>query len=186
MVKIIRPVGLLIIPAFFLMPISQASSVTIVPKAQYETKNEIAAKNNSLKLNNTFKLAQATTLRNANISFHTNNEDKDSDTHVTVVVKDRDNRVVARLSNDLGHFDDNSDAGPYALRVLNTSDIESIQQGSVTIRIDPNGHDTWRFNFFLDLQFADGKHLSGGADGLEMSHNRRQQTFGTEGILSSR
>jgi hypothetical protein len=83
----------------------------------------------------------------------------------------------------LGHFNDNSDGGPYALRIRNASDKESIQQGSVTVRVDPNGHDTWRFNFDLDLQFSDGSHFSAGADGLEMSHNRRQQTFGTDGIV---
>lgn len=128
---------------------------------------------------------QVRTLRNANISFHTNNEDKDSDTHVTVIIKDRDNRFVASLSNDLGHFDDNSDAGPYKLEVVNESDKASLQQGSMSIRIDPNGHDTWRFNFFLDLQFGDGSHLSGGTNGLELTQDRREQTFGLDGMLRS-
>jgi hypothetical protein len=125
--------------------------------------------------------AQAANLRNANISFHTNDEDKDHDTHVTAVVKDCNNVVVARISNDFGHFNDNSDAGPYALRVTNSSSKTCLQKGFVTVRVDPNGHDTWRFNFFLDLQFADGSHLSGNVDGLSLSHNNRQQTFGLDG-----
>lgn len=125
--------------------------------------------------------AQAANLRNANISFHTNDEDKDHDTHVTVLVKDCNNVVVARISNDFGHFNDNSDAGPYALRVTHSSSKTCLQKGAVTVRVDPNGHDTWRFNFFLDLYFADGSRLSGGADGLSLSHNSRQQSFGLDG-----
>jgi hypothetical protein len=122
-------------------------------------------------------------LTNCNIKFHTNNEDKDDDTHVTVTVHDSNNVVAARVSNDFGHFDDNSDTGPFALAVQNASDKEVLQRGNVTLRIDPNGNDTWRFNFFLDVQFSDGSHLSGGADGLALTQDRREQNFGLDGIL---
>jgi hypothetical protein len=53
------------------------------------------------------------TLVNAAISFHTNDEDKDDDTHVTVRVTDENNVIAAEIDNDFGHFDDNSDSGPY-------------------------------------------------------------------------
>jgi hypothetical protein len=122
-------------------------------------------------------------LTNATIKFHTNNEDKDSDTHVTVTVVDSDNIVAARVDNDFGHFDDNSDNGPFGLMVQNPSSQERLQAGRVVVRIDPNGKDTWRFNFFLDLLFNDGSHLSGGADGLELTQDRREQTFGLQGIV---
>lgn len=127
--------------------------------------------------------APGATLANCTVKFHTNNEDKDGDTHVTVTLKDDNNVVAARVSNDFGHFDDNSDAGPFALAVQNASAKESLQRGNVTVRIDPNGHDTWRFNFFLDLHFSDGSHLSGGADGLELTQDRKEQNFGLDGIL---
>ena len=39
-------------------------------------------------------VAQGPTLTNAHISFHTNNEDKDHDTHVSVTVRDADGIVV--------------------------------------------------------------------------------------------
>lgn len=81
-------------------------------------------------------------LRNARISFHTNNEDRDSDTHVTVVLVDENGIVAAHISNDLGHFDDNSDSGPYALIAMNPSTKSSLQSGKVILRIDPNVHDT--------------------------------------------
>ena len=122
-------------------------------------------------------------LRNCNVKFHTNNEDKDSDTHVTVTVRDSSNVIAARVDNDFGHFDDNSDSGPFGVPVRNASSKAVMQTGNVTIRVDPNGHDTWRFNFDLDLLFDDGSHLSGTAAGLELNQNRREQTFALEGIL---
>lgn len=122
-------------------------------------------------------------LQNARISFHTNNEDKDDDTHVTITLTDGNGVVAARISNDFGHFDDNSDEGPYALSIVNRSRKDLLQRGTITLRIDPNGHDTWRFNFFLDMTFSDGSRLSGGANGLELTQNRRTQTFGIDGIV---
>ncbi len=123
------------------------------------------------------------TLANASIKFHTNDDDKDGDTHVTVEVRDFNQVVAARVDNDFGHFDNNSDNGPFGLAVQNASEKDLMQRGAVKIRIDPNGHDTWKFNFFLDLVFADGSHLSGGADGLTLSQDGREQTFGLQGIL---
>jgi hypothetical protein len=123
------------------------------------------------------------TLANSTVRFHTNDEDKDDDTHVTVTINDDNNVVAARISDDFGHFDDHSDAGPFGLEILNASEKGDLQRGAVLLRIDPNGHDTWRFNFFLDLEFSDGSHLSGGADGLELTQDRREQQFGLSGIL---
>jgi hypothetical protein len=123
------------------------------------------------------------TLSNASIKFHTNDEDKDDDTHVTVTVRDDNNAVVALVSNDFGHFDDHGDSGPFGMAIQNPSEQERIVRGNVTVRIDPNGNDTWRFNFFMDMQFSDGAHLSGSADGLALDQDRREQTFGLSGIL---
>ena len=122
-------------------------------------------------------------LVDARIRFHTNDEDKDADTHVTVTVEDFNQVVAARVSNDFGHFDDQSDSGPFSLETLNASTKDDLQRGRLMIRIDPNGHDTWRFGFFIQLVFSDGITLAGSADGLELTQDRRQQTFGLQGIL---
>jgi hypothetical protein len=122
-------------------------------------------------------------LANCIIGFHTNDEDKDDDTHVTVDVFDGDAMLCAHVDNDFGHFDDHSYNGPFALVVCNPSTREACERGLVRIRIDPNGHDTWRFNFELDLQFDDGLHVSGGAAGLELTQDRREQNFGLSGML---
>ncbi len=88
-------------------------------------------------------------LRNATISFHTNDEDKDSNTHVTVTLFDSGNTVAARVSNDFGHFHDDQDSGPFALVITNPSTKTALQSGKVVVHVDPHGHDTWRFNCFL-------------------------------------
>jgi len=122
-------------------------------------------------------------LTNCTVQFHTNDDDKDNDTHVTVTVRDSNNIIAARVDNDFGHFDNNSDNGPFGVFVINQSEKESLQTGSVTVRIDPNGHDTWKFNFFTKLMFDDGSSFSCGADGLNENQDRREQTFGIAGII---
>jgi len=121
-------------------------------------------------------------LTGAWISFYTNNEDKDSDSHVTVQVFKNDGDLAAQTDNDFGHFDDHSNNGPYNLEVLNNAPIKSaLAGGKVLIRMDPNGHDTWRFNFTLRLRFSDGSSRNVAANNLELTQNRRQQYFGISG-----
>jgi hypothetical protein len=114
----------------------------------------------------------------ASVSFHTNDEDKDGDTHVTVTIRKNDGTIVARVDNDFGHFNDHTDAGPFGLKVVNAIPKSTLAPGYVTIRIDPNGHDTWRFNFSISLLFADGSSIGTEEDGLVLSQDRQQQTFG--------
>jgi hypothetical protein len=44
-----------------------------------------------------------------------------------------------------------SDAGPFDLLIKQAATREALKTGSVAVKIEPNGNDTWRFNFFLDL-----------------------------------
>lgn len=119
-------------------------------------------------------------LETATVTFHTNDDDKDHDTHVTITVRDQVGNVAARISDDFGHFTDHSDSGPFNLQVEDPASQQDLKAGSVTIRIDPVGNDTWRFNFFLEMIFADGSRLSAGADGLELNDERQEQTFGIQ------
>src|SRR4029078_2596940 len=95
-------------------------------------------------------------LTRASVTFHTNDEDKDDDSRVEVTVRLLDQTVVvARISDTFGHFDDHSDAGPFDLLITQAVTRGELKTGSVAIKIEPNGKDTWRFNFFLDLLFDD-------------------------------
>jgi hypothetical protein len=119
-------------------------------------------------------------LTRASVSFHTNDEDKDDNSRVEVTVRLMDGTVVASIADEFGHFDDHSDAGPFDLLITHAATRGALKTGSVAIKIEPNGDDTWRFNFFLDLLFEDGAHLIAWANGLEVSESRQEQSFGIE------
>ena len=116
----------------------------------------------------------------ASVSFHTNDEDKDDDSQVEVTVRLMDQTVVASITDEFGHFDDHSDAGPFDLLITQAASRGALKTGSVAVKISTNGNDTWRFNFFLDLLFDDGAHLIAWANGLEVTESRQEQSFGIE------
>src|SRR5262249_28198310 len=120
------------------------------------------------------------TLVGANITFHTNDEDKDNDTLVFVSVQNSATTVAAQIEDRFQHFNDHSDAGPFDLLVVNPLPRDQLKTGNMTIRITPNGNDTWRFNFFLDLRFSDGSHLFARASRLQLTETFHVQTFGIE------
>ena len=111
------------------------------------------------------------------VMFHTNDDDKDHDTHVTVIVRQSDGTVAALISDDFGRFPDHSDNGPFDLTTYDAQK-DQLTGGQVQIRIDPVGDDTWRFNFFIDLLFDDASHLTATGSGLDMDQDRNQQTYG--------
>jgi hypothetical protein len=120
-------------------------------------------------------------LTRASVSFHTNGEDKDDNTEVEVTVRLMDQTVVvASIADEFGHFDDHTDAGPFDLQITQAATRGMLKTGSVAVKIKPSGHDTWRFNFFLDLFFEDAAHLIAWANGLEVTQSRREQSFGIE------
>jgi hypothetical protein len=119
------------------------------------------------------------TLVNANITFHTNDEDKDDDTVVYVSVQ-KGTTVAAQITDRFQHFNDHSDAGPFDLEIVTPLTRDDLKTGNMTIAITPNGNDTWRFNFFLDLRFSDGSHLFARASRLQMTEIFNQYYFGIE------
>ena len=119
-------------------------------------------------------------LTRASVTFHTNDEDKDDDSRVEVTVRLMDQTVVASIADEFGHFDDDSDAGPFDLLITQAATRRALKTGSVAVKIEPHGRDTWRFNFFLDLLFDDGAHLIAWANGLEVTQSHREQSFGIE------
>ncbi|MGW0516143.1 hypothetical protein [Crossiella sp. NPDC003009] len=121
--------------------------------------------------------APGATLTRATVFFHTNDEDKDHDTHITVTAFDRNGTTAARVANAFGDFDDHSDNGPFGMYIHNPSRWELLQGGNLHLRIDPNGNDTWRFNFRVDLQFSDGSQLSSWGDRLQLSQSDRARNF---------
>src|SRR6266436_1832759 len=115
------------------------------------------------------------TLVGANITFHTNDDDKNNDTLVFVSVQSG-TTVAAQIEDRFQKFGDHSDAGPFDLLVVKPLTRSQLKTGNMTIRITPNGNDTWRFNFFLDLRFSDSSHLFARASRLQLTETLYAQS----------
>ena len=60
-----------------------------------------------------------------------------------------------------------------------------LQRGHVTIQMNPNGHDTWRFSYQLDLIFSDRTHLSGSEADNQLTQDDQTVTMGIQGLIPS-
>ena len=119
-------------------------------------------------------------LTRASITFQTYDEDKDDDTLLDVSVALMDGTVVGQISDVFSTFHDLREDGPFDLELVDPRTRGEMKGGNVTLKISPNGNDTWRFGFFLDLLFDDDAHLIAWAKGLELSDSQREQSFGVE------
>lgn len=123
-------------------------------------------------------------LARASITFHTNDDDKDHDTAVSVYVVLRE-ETIAYIYDEFGHFPDHSDSGPYTLLLVRRVPRHAIRQAKVVVGIDPiedlfGSGDTWRFNFVLDFLFEDGSHQLCKASRLELAILNRHREFAVE------
>src|SRR5437588_644423 len=74
-------------------------------------------------------------LTRASVTFHTNDDDKDADTRVDIVVGLDERLVVARISDMFGHFADHTDSGPYTLLLEHPVNREQLKRGIVDLRM---------------------------------------------------
>ncbi|KAK4206541.1 hypothetical protein QBC37DRAFT_380982 [Rhypophila decipiens] len=121
------------------------------------------------------------TLTAVSITFHTNDEDKDGDSHLTITLKDSVKTISATIDSDFVHFDDDHNYGPYNLDVFYPSTRSEVRAGTVTLRLDPKGHDTWRFNWQMTMTFSDGTRMRAQAAGVELSQDHREKTWSVVG-----
>ena len=111
------------------------------------------------------------TLTSASVIFTTNDEDKDGDTLVTINVGTRTNQAAATISDYFDHFDDGSTHGPYPMFPFVGIKASDLDPGVINFSIDPNGHDTWRFNYSITLGFSDGTSFIFRQNGLELTQD---------------
>jgi hypothetical protein len=104
------------------------------------------------------ELARTATLASATVMFHTNDDDKDCDTMLTMHIL-KGVRALARTSQPIfGRFPDHTDNGPFGLSPVGAVSKEDLVNASFSVHIAPRGHDAWRFNTSLDLAFTDNTH----------------------------
>ena len=122
-------------------------------------------------------------LQDAILSIRTGNEDKDHDTHFTVFVYNKQNKLLASYidNSDNDKFDDLSNK-EMQLKIApgaTTDDLMTSNGGRVHIEIRPNGNDTWMIdNLNLVLNFENNIQKVITARGLKLSQDsKNNDTF---------
>lgn len=99
---------------------------------------------------------QPPVLTGGSVSFHVTNDDKDDNTTISVYIKAGGN-TVAQWSGSDGHWDDNSDHGPYKFTIVSAiMKDQLIGPGQMVLVESPSGHDEFHFNWSITLTFSDG------------------------------
>jgi hypothetical protein len=123
------------------------------------------------------------------IQFQTTGDDKDQDTVLTVSFLHNNVAWASFQPPDTGVHETNSLGGsqddysdgkttpwiavPYKGTIL--KDI--IPQSTTRVHIEPNGHDTWRFNYWVRIQYSDGSVQDYHFDGHALSEKVKENTF---------
>ncbi|MFD8307031.1 hypothetical protein ACFV29_32515 [Streptomyces sp. NPDC059690] len=112
------------------------------------------------------------TLTSAKITFLTSGEDKDGDTTVSIKVVTAAGKTAASAFDTFGRFGDGS-VVPVNLLVRKNITWDALQGGTVRLHIQPNGDDTWKFGYRLDLTFDDGDVSQTIVNRVSMSEDNR-------------
>jgi hypothetical protein len=116
-------------------------------------------------------------LTGASARFHTNDDDKDDDTALAIYVDGPMGRV-AQVEGIRGKFNDHTDNGPFALTIVRSIQRWELASCRTRVHIDPNGHDTWRFNYELDLAFSDAPSANKNWNGIALDQDNRDFSDG--------
>jgi hypothetical protein len=116
------------------------------------------------------------------VSFHTNTDDKDFDTGVQVNISPYQNgavtEIIATYTGDLGgHLADGSISQPVTLSWFTDSNWILGNEYTLQVIIDPNGHDTWRFDCYLYIAYNSGSYKNYPFLGHALSQNVRSNNY---------
>ncbi len=136
----------------------------------------------------TTKPAAPVVVSKVEVKFHTNDDDKDRDTKLTTDFMCHDSvfassnikppvRIYGGFNSYSDSFSDNQDTPWIEVGVGTTVAKAEIHGCKTKIRIDPKGHDTWKFNYWVRLWYSDGSHDEYHYDGHALSQDVRENTF---------
>ncbi len=116
------------------------------------------------------------------VQFRTNNDDKDADTLVIIDISPYEGGAkgpnIAGYTGYLGgHLADNSNSDRVTLGFKPEGPWVSGSQYVLTVAIDPNGHDTWRFDCYLYIQLFNGPEKTYTFIGHALSQNVRSNDY---------
>ena len=120
-------------------------------------------------------------LRTCAVRFHTNDDDKDDNTHLTLKLVKSDGTQVAEIDGGdfgaFGTFGNDTNNGPFDLNITSPFNTNDIPGSQVVVHIDPQGHDTWKFDCYADLTFDDGSVHSGSWLGHWLSQDNPENSY---------
>ncbi len=118
-------------------------------------------------------------LSGAHIRFDTHNDNKDFDTRLDVFIKNKTGIFLTQdlaEGTDLGHNTEFKDPSTYdfELALKSSPDLSDLMAPLVDIRIRPNGHDRWIFDYTATLTFDDGSAYSSTKSGVVLDQDNRE------------
>jgi hypothetical protein len=117
-------------------------------------------------------------IKNLTINFHTlagNGSNKDGDTRASVSIHSTSGKQYAGWTQQgEDEFGENSDK-PFALSIQEPLLIRDLAAARISFHVEPNGSDTWRFNYSLTGITTDGRNYSSGRNGCEISDEHKDR-----------
>ncbi|HEV8318467.1 MAG TPA: hypothetical protein VGQ10_13725 [Vicinamibacterales bacterium] len=116
-------------------------------------------------------------LTGATLAFRTLDNGKDTKSQVTVQLLRSNNELGAELHVGGIKFDDNTQAAPMAFSVAGPFRMTDINDGSMRIRMTPDGRDTWTFDMRLVLTFSDNSQRTFAWQNVRLDEHAPERTF---------
>jgi hypothetical protein len=121
------------------------------------------------------------TLSEASITFNTpdGGDDKDDNTKLQITPFSKIGggfvrKIAFSPFQTHGRFADGS-IHTIGLPVQGTVSLSSINDVKLKIEFEPDGDDTWKFKYAVDLKFSDGAVLSKNGDGEKVLSDRKRE-----------
>jgi hypothetical protein len=114
------------------------------------------------------------------VRFETRDDDKDHDTIVFLSLRKGNGEIVAKSEPINGHFANGETSVPYPLKLLKNVYRRDVLSCSLSIRIEPKGHDTWRFVPKIQLVYSSGEVVPKDFEYTVLSESSRERSFGLE------
>jgi hypothetical protein len=120
---------------------------------------------------------QGPKLVNATAVFVTTDDDKDHDTSVSILVRRDNGEIVARLDDVTGYFA-NGSTKTFPIKIVPSAPSRGqVLNGTTTVVISPNGHDTWRFDYTLKLEFHGNPPVDKEYKAVVLNEAAKERTF---------
>jgi ABC-type transport system substrate-binding protein len=116
-------------------------------------------------------------LTGSTVSFRTLDNGKDTNSQVTVQLMRSNHELGAELHVAGTKFDDNTQSAPMALAISGPFRLSDVNDGSLRIRMNPDGRDTWTFDMRLVLTFSDNTQRTFAWQGIRLDENAPERTL---------